>query len=81
MISHLDDLYHLTLLDGSITIDVVHRESPIQFVANFTRWSYVNGQKKLFEIYGTSAVCIKCAEHVLTETFSITIREEFRVNL
>jgi len=36
VITHLDYLYHLTLLYCTITINVIHRECPVEFVAHFS---------------------------------------------
>lgn len=77
--THTNNLNHFSFLYGPISINVVHREGPVEFVGNFPRRSYVYSQKELLKVYSSTIVSIKCSKYVFTKFFSISTRKKLRV--
>lgn len=57
---YLYDALHFFLVDGTIAIDVVHGESPVEFLLGvpFIRGD-VDGKKKLFELNRSTTILVE----------------------
>ena len=80
MSTYTNDSDHFTFFYGSISINIVHWECPIQFVSNFSRRRYIDSKEKLFEIDRTTVVSVECSEHMLTEFLRISTREKLGID-
>lgn len=77
-----DDALHFILVYGSIAVDVIHVEGPVELVARVSLvWGDVDGQQELFELDGAAAVLVKGPEDVFAELFRISSREELGIHL
>lgn len=75
--------YFQHLLPGYVTIavEIVHGEGPLEFLFEFAPGCDRESAQELPEIDGAVAVGVKCAENVLGEFRSVTVREEVAVDL
>lgn len=76
--THLDDLQHLHPGDLAITVQVVHVESPVQFLLEAAPGGDGQGADELSEVDGAIAVLVKGAESMLRKLGRISIREELQ---
>ena len=60
--------FQLIEVNGTITINVVHFESPRQLLLSAAGRSDMEGEHELPEVDGATSVSIKCAEDYFTES-------------
>lgn len=76
--THLNDLQHLHPGDLAITIQVVHVESPVQFLFKAAPGGDGQGADELSEVDGAITVLVEGAEGVLCKLGGISVREELQ---
>lgn len=76
--THLNDLQHLHPGDLAVTVQVVHVESPVQFLLKAAPGGDGQGADELSEVDGAITVLVEGAEGVLCELGGISVREELQ---
>lgn len=76
--THLDNLQHLHSGDLAVTVQIIHVESPVQFLLKATSGGDGQGTDELSEIDGAITVLVEGAEGVLRELGGISIGEELQ---
>lgn len=76
--THLNDLQHLHPGDLAVTVQVVHVESPVQFLLKAAPGGDGQGADELSEVDGAITVLVEGAEGVLCEFGGISVREELQ---
>lgn len=79
--AHLNNLQHLLTADVSVSIQVVHAESPFQFLLQLPPWRDAQGDDELPEVYRPVAVGVESPEDVLGELGGISVGKEIGVDL
>lgn len=76
--THLNDLQHLHPGDLAVTVQVVHVESPVQFLLKAAPGGDGQGADELSEVDSAITVLVEGAEGVLCEFGGISVREELQ---
>lgn len=74
-------LHHFILFYCSIAINIIHRECPVELVADFARWCDIDCQQKLFKVNCSTVIRVECAKHMLAKLFSVTTGEKLWIHL
>lgn len=75
-----NNFQHLLAWNITVTIQVIHREGPFEFLFEFPPRRDRERAKKLPEVNCTIAIGVECPEHVLCKLTRIAIWKEIPVN-
>lgn len=76
--THLDNLQHLHPGDLAVPVQIIHVESPVQFLLKAASGGDGQGTDELSEVDGAITVLVKGAEGVLRKLGCISIGEELQ---
>jgi len=70
------------LLSGyiSVTVQIIHRKGPLEFLFEFAPGGDREGAQELPEVDGAVPVRVESPEHVLRELTCIPVRKEISIN-
>lgn len=80
-VTYRDNFEHLLPGDVSVTVQVVHGESPLELLLELAPGGDGQRAQELPEVDGTVAVSVERAEHVFGELAGVAVREEVAVDL
>jgi len=76
VVDGLHDLGHLLQVDHTVTIHIVHPESPFELLLGGAGRGHVDGEQELLEVDVSVLVGVERAEHVVAELLRVATGEE-----